>query len=127
MFGDGFPFGRAAINSHVYRLRTDGRVSQEFLYFWLASEPILLLMRRLGTGAAIPGIPRRNLLTIPIPLPVGEKLAAFQAVGVPSSTRIFANAKESRCLAQLRDALLPKLISGEIRVPEAERAVEAVL
>ena len=35
--------------------------------------------------------------------------------------------KESRTLAALRDALLPKLLSGEVRVPEAEEAVEEVL
>ena len=34
---------------------------------------------------------------------------------------------EATTLAALRDALLPRLISGEVRVPEAEEAVEAVL
>lgn len=33
------------------------------------------------------------------------------------------NERESRTLAQLRDTLLPKLISGELRVPDAERIV----
>ena len=37
-----------------------------------------------------------------------------------------ADAHESRTLAALRDTLLPKLISGEIRVTEAEKAMEAV-
>jgi len=45
----------------------------------------------------------------------------------PAVTKILANASESRTLAELRDALLPKLISGEIRVPEAETQGEAVL
>jgi type I restriction enzyme S subunit len=35
-----------------------------------------------------------------------------------------ANERESRTLAQLRDTLLPKLISGELRVKDAERFIE---
>ena len=36
----------------------------------------------------------------------------------------FSNSLESETLAAIRDALLPKLLSGEIRVAEAERLVE---
>jgi len=39
----------------------------------------------------------------------------------PVVDRIIAGIHESRTLAALRDALLPKLISGELRVPDAER------
>lgn len=34
---------------------------------------------------------------------------------------------QSRTLAQLRDSLLPRLLSGELRVPEAERLAEEIL
>ena len=44
----------------------------------------------------------------------------------PLMDRLIANAHESRTLAQVRDLLLPKLISGEIRLQEAEKTVEAV-
>ncbi|WPL12862.1 MULTISPECIES: restriction endonuclease subunit S domain-containing protein [Thiorhodovibrio] len=40
---------------------------------------------------------------------------------------IRAAGEESRTLAQTRDLLLPKLMSGEIRLRDAERAVDAVL
>jgi type I restriction enzyme S subunit len=43
----------------------------------------------------------------------------------PIYGRIEANWAESRTLKELRDTLLPKLISGEIRVPEAEKLAEA--
>ena len=42
-----------------------------------------------------------------------------------SRVRLFAN--ESQTLADLRDTLLPKLISGEIRIADAEKAVESVI
>lgn len=53
-----------------------------------------------------------------------ELAAAFSDRVQPYFRRIRAAADESRMLASLRDALLPKLLSGEIRVPEAEQAVE---
>ena len=127
MFGEGFPFQTYAINSHVYRLRTVPQLSQEYLYFWLSSAPMMVEMRNRGTGAAIPGIPRRNLVSMPLLVPGVDAHARFAGLAEPVVTRILANAKESRTLAQLRDTLLPKLISGEIRVPEAEHAVEAAV
>ena len=39
--------------------------------------------------------------------------------------RLLANVEETEALAALRDTLLPKLISGEIRAPDAERLVES--
>ncbi|SHF47159.1 hypothetical protein SAMN05444279_1595, partial [Ruegeria intermedia] len=42
----------------------------------------------------------------------------------PMLERIIANERESRTLAQTRDLLLPRLMSGELRVAEAEKIVE---
>jgi type I restriction enzyme S subunit len=125
LFGEGFPFERYAINSHVYRLRTTGYLSQEYLYFWLSSEPMMAEMRRLGTGAAIPGIPRRNLMAMPLLVPPADLHDRFNKF-TPTVGKILGNASESRTLTALRDTLLPKLISGEVRVPEAEAQVEAL-
>ncbi len=52
---------------------------------------------------------------------------AFDTVVRPMYDRIGANVFESKTLAALRDTLLPKLISGEVRVPEAERIAEEAL
>ncbi|MCB9735362.1 MAG: restriction endonuclease subunit S [Deltaproteobacteria bacterium] len=127
LLGDGFPFAQCAINSHVYRLRVVEPLTQEFAYFWFASDPVMAEMRRLGTGVAIPSLPRRNLLKMRVLVPCGGSLGRFGDLVSPMVGHILSNARESRTLAALRDALLPKLISGEIRVPEAEAAVEAVL
>jgi type I restriction enzyme S subunit len=52
-------------------------------------------------------------------------LARFTAVADALHQRIVSNLRESRSLAAIRDTLLPKLLSGEVRVGEAERLVEA--
>ena len=51
----------------------------------------------------------------------------FDKLVTPWLSRMIANREQSLVLAKLRDVLLPKLISGEIRVADAERAVAAVL
>jgi hypothetical protein len=49
---------------------------------------------------------------------------AFNRIGRPAYKRIVASKLQSRCLSALRDALLPRLLSGEMRVSEAERLAE---
>lgn len=62
-----------------------------------------------------------------LPIPPRDELAAFDKAARPMFERISINHEHSRTLAALRDALLPRLVSGELRVPEAESAVEAAL
>jgi type I restriction enzyme S subunit len=52
--------------------------------------------------------------------------SAFSDVVEPLLRKTLAQRIESRSLASARDALLPKLISGEIRIPDAERMLEEV-
>jgi type I restriction enzyme S subunit len=54
-------------------------------------------------------------------------LPRFEEVARPLRARMEQNLRESRTLAALRDTLLPKLISGELRVKDAEKFVEAAL
>jgi type I restriction enzyme S subunit len=54
-------------------------------------------------------------------------LDAFEDLVRPFYLKILANIEESRTLAALRDLLLPKLLSGELRIKDAEKAVEAAL
>jgi type I restriction enzyme, S subunit len=57
-------------------------------------------------------------------LKVAEK---FSEVTNPMIQRIHSNIFESQTLAALRDTLLPKLLSGELRVGQAEKEVGAML
>jgi len=56
-------------------------------------------------------------------MPDAPVLAAFNRVCQPWYERVVAGKQESRTLALLRDTLLPKLISGELRVKQAERII----
>jgi len=61
------------------------------------------------------------------PVIIPESDALWQALASkinPMFERIAASADESRTLAETRDLLLPKLMSGEIRIRDAEKAIE---
>lgn len=60
-------------------------------------------------------------------IPPGQILARYEAQMQPLHEKRLHIRRSSATLTQLRDTLLPKLISGEIRVPEAEAQVEAAL
>jgi len=120
MFGDGFPFEKFSINEHVYRMRVSPPLSQAYFYFWLESNEIMEEMRNRGTGVAIPGLNSTALSGISISIPPEKLLNDFSNYVEPLINKIFANAKESRTLASLRDNLLPKLIRGEVSVKNVE-------
>jgi type I restriction enzyme S subunit len=65
-------------------------------------------------------MPRTNwddIARFEVALPPKAVAAEFTERICPMIDRIIANIQESRTLAALRDALLPKLLSGELRVP----------
>jgi len=127
VFGDGFPFDTFAINEHVYRIRAKPDFGQALLYFWLSSELVMEEMRIKGTGVAIPGLNSTQVKSLTTLVPLPDVARSFDALVEPMISRILANCNESRSLAKARDLLLPKLMSGEIRLREAEKALEAAL
>ncbi|MFN7931365.1 MAG: restriction endonuclease subunit S [Blastocatellia bacterium] len=60
-------------------------------------------------------------------LPSAETLQSFERIASPIFEKILTNTEECLSLATIRDALLPKLISGQLRIPEAEAMAEAAL
>ena len=59
--------------------------------------------------------------------PEEKALIAWDRVAAPIFSAVFRNEANSISLARLRDTLLPKLISGELRVPDAEKIVGAAV
>jgi type I restriction enzyme S subunit len=69
-------------------------------------------------------ITRDTLAGVSVVVPPSELVEHFENGVGPSLDRIRAGLLEARTLANARDALLPKLISGELRVQDAERFLE---
>ncbi len=116
LFGDRFPFGTCAINEHVYRIRATEDLGQNLLFFWLSSDLAMEEMRIKGTGVAIPGLNSTQVKSLSMLVPARQVAQAFDVLVEPWIARVLATCKESNTLTAIRDTLLPKLISGELRV-----------
>lgn len=73
-----------------------------------------------GEGTVFGSINRNSLNTIPIVIPTKEKMDEFESLVAPMDAIILNNHDENCRLAQIRDGLLPKLMSGEIDVANIE-------
>jgi type I restriction enzyme S subunit len=79
-----------------------------------------------STGTKMPRTNWQDMARYEVALPPKPLVTAFTEQIRTLVERIIANVHECRTLAALRDTLLPKLLSGEIRVKEAEKVVESV-
>jgi type I restriction enzyme S subunit len=82
-------------------------------------------MRIKGTGVAVPGLNSTQVKSLRTIVPAIPVLEAFSRHVDPHVGRILAACNESRTLTALRNTLLPKLISGELPVKNAERLAAA--
>lgn len=76
-------------------------------------------------GSTFPEISKAVLRQLPMLAPPPAVLDAFGLIADTLIERVIATTKEAQTLAALRDTLLPKLISGELRVADAEEQIAA--
>lgn len=110
------------VDSHVTVVRAGARVTWNFLG--------LALMRRQteieGLGEGSTGqteLSRAKLAGLQLVVPSEPVIRAFDEVMVPLRLRMSANARQALTIATLRDTLLSRLISGQLRLPQAEEAI----
>jgi len=108
-----------AINQGIIAMTPKGAVPNMFLLLWahFAHEDIL----GRANGSTFLEISKSNFRPIPVARPKDAVFRAFDSLVTPLYRRIVDNVRASRTLAALRDALLPKLVSGELRVRDAGR------
>lgn len=79
-----------------------------------------------GEGTVFGSINKKDFQALPVVLPTALVLQAFESYMAPLDAQIEGNELRLRTLADLRDTLLPRLISGQLRLPEAEAMVREV-
>ncbi len=122
-------FGEHGIYSHhVYRMRprNSGRLSTPFLHLLLNSQWMHDLVSGYANGTTVNMLPIDAVQKPMVSVPPRALLEAFDALALGLEYRREQAVRESRTLAASRETLLPKLISGETRVGDAERVVESV-
>jgi type I restriction enzyme S subunit len=114
--------GAGALNQHLFKV-TSPRYPRWFCYLGIHQH--LAEFRQIAAGKAttMGHIQRHHLSNARLPVPSLELLRAMDVVIQPIVESTWRRKVQSRTLATLRDTLLPKLISGELRVKDAERFV----
>ena len=79
-----------------------------------------------STSSIATAVNSKSIKAIEMIVPDSATHSEFVAIVQPLFDRILCNLRETETLSATRDLLLPKLMSGEIRLAEAEKAVEAV-
>jgi type I restriction enzyme S subunit len=95
-----------------------------FASLLLSSAEFVAFADQASTGTKMPRTSWRDMARYPVAIPPSEVAAPFDQAVRPLLDNIVASVHASRTLAAIRDALLPKLVSGELRVKDAEAFLE---
>ena len=103
-----------------------GLGSRSFVWSLFCAQSMIAYMKSLvtGTSKSHQRVKPNDILAAKIVLSDSALIGAFSNVVDPIIKRRFVCSKESETLADLRDTLLPKLIAGELQVPDAEKFLE---
>jgi len=113
-----------SVNQGFIALKPSGNLSTEYLLNWTLAN--VQQFKDRASGTTFPEISKKSFRPIPILIPKKEVLRNFTSQTSSIYERIVSSMKETAILISLRDAFLPKLISGELRVPDAEKILEEV-
>jgi type I restriction enzyme, S subunit len=95
------------------------------IYFAVTEHNNIETLASLADGAAYPAVRPEDVIDTPLVVASNHVFEAFETVVSPMLASMHAMASQSHTLADLRDTLLPKLISGEIRISDAEKRIVA--
>ena len=111
---------------HVFALRLSAETSvwSGFIYHSLLRPEFRQIASGYATGTTVLALPKDGILEFTIPKAPIQLIHSFNSIFQPIAERIESAFEINRTLNELRDALLPRLISGELRVPDAEKMLE---
>ena len=105
-------------------------VSEDYLPFVAvicSSDELVDFVSAAATGTRMPRASWDDIASWPVPLLSARETAELSQRTLPLTKRLLSLTHENLKLAKLRDTLLPELMSGRIRVPEAQEAVAEVV
>ncbi|MCB1989802.1 MAG: hypothetical protein KDE69_15960, partial [Burkholderiaceae bacterium] len=102
---------------------------RELIYCAFSSTAFIARLQQLvtGTSNSHQRIKPDQVAKIEHVVPTPTVVKAFESLAAPLFERVHANRLQAQTLSTLRDTLLPRLISGQLRLPEAQAATEAAL
>jgi type I restriction enzyme, S subunit len=114
--------GRGALNQHLFKVTSD-RFPKWFYYLWIHKHLPWFRLVAAGKATTMGHIQRHHLAEAKILVPSVPLLRMMDRIIAPLIDAFVLRSLECRMLAELHDVLLPKLISGELPISDAERIV----
>ena len=114
-----FQMDNVAIDSHITVVRTSAPLYRHYVGRNLLSRQLEIENMAVGSTGQTE-LPRDRVKSMPIIIPSNDAMDNFNNLIEPMAISMYRSIIESRRLAELRDTLLPKLMSGEIKVNEVE-------
>lgn len=116
--------GRGALNQHLFKV-TSKQWPKWLHYLWVDNHLPSFQATAASKATTMGHIQRHHLSEAMTIIGSQDVMMAADALIAPLFQRCVANSLEARTLTATRDLLLPRLMSGELRVKDAERAIEA--
>jgi len=110
-------------STDIVVLNARERKAAAFVLACISQDEFVAFTDRTSDGTKMPRTSWGRMERYGLCLPSGPAFEAFNACVEPMLDRVVSNIHESRALAATRDFLLPKLMSGEVRVKDAEKIV----
>ncbi|MCT2412889.1 restriction endonuclease subunit S [Pseudomonas aeruginosa] len=107
-----------AVNQGYIAMLPGGRLPPLYLLFWCREKMEVIKGR--ANGSTFMEISKKAFRPIPALVPSAAVLEAFADIADPLFERLVKNERQAQTLTQLRDTLVPRLISGQLRLPEAQ-------
>lgn len=108
-------------------LRPKQEWHRSYVYLALTRDEIIKLFAHLADGAAYPAIRPEVVANQLVIAPPDALLKVFETIAYPWMLSLGRRDMMSASLAQTRNSLLPKLLSGQLRIPDAEKLLDASL
>lgn len=115
----------ARVNQHVAIIRAKAGVPPRFIHMHLLRTDIKNYLLGLNAGASREAITKAHIESLVLLTPGPELLSAFQTAISPLLQQVHCLTRQMRALGELRDTLLPKLLSGELTVASLVENFEA--
>lgn len=115
------------LSQRLFALRANEKISGVFLYHWLNTATAKADLDGRASGTTVQGIRQSELRKIKVLIPSKDCITIFSKASDSLMEKRATNEENIEMLTNLRDTLLPKLISGELRIPEAEKLTEEAL
>jgi type I restriction enzyme, S subunit len=108
-------------HTFAFRFKAGAEQWRLYMFFTLLQPEFREMAEGFATGTTVLALPRDGLLGLMVVLPPTPLLLAFERQVDPLLAAMEQGRQESRTLADIRDALLPRLISGELRTTASAR------